>query len=453
MKNTSRKMHLGAFLPAPGHHVAAWRHPNTPPNGGLHIAHYTRLAQTAERGLFDLMFLSDGAGIRTHYANADELSRWGRVVQFEPLTLLSALSGVTSRLGLVATSSTTYNEPFHLARMFSSLDHLSDGRAGWNIVTSVTDAEAQNFNLERQPSHQHRYERAEEFVRVVTGLWDSWDDDAFLFDKESGRYFDPDKLHMLNHKGRFFSVRGPLNLSRSPQGYPVLVQAGSSPTGMAFASRWAEVVFTAQQTLAQGQAFYSDLKKQVSDVGRDPDSAVVMPGVFIVVAKTRAEAEDKYELLQDRIDPVVGLGLLTGLIGDVDLTGYPLDGPLPVLPETEGSTSRQRLVYEQARSEKLTIRELIRKVAGGRGHGMVIGTPSDVADHLEEWFRSGAADGFNVMPPQLPDGLEDIVDLVVPELQRRGLFRTEYLGRTLRDHLGLTRPVLSESMGLVTAKP
>jgi FMN-dependent oxidoreductase (nitrilotriacetate monooxygenase family) len=440
MDKNRRQLKLGAFLPGPGHHVAAWRHPSVPPNGGLDFAHYSSIVQTAERGKFDMIFLSDGVGIRTHYKDEDELSRWGRIVHFEPLTLLSALSAVTKHIGLAATASTTYNEPFHIARKYASLDHLSQGRAGWNIVTSVTDAEAQNFNLDTQPDHASRYRRAREFMEVVTGLWDSWEDDAFLFDKESGRYFDPAKLHILHHKGEHFSVRGPLNLARAPQGYPVLVQAGSSADGQDFAAQWAEVVFTAHQTLPQAQAFYRGMKDQVGKHGRSPDHAKIMPGVFPVVGRTQQEAEDKYARLQALVDPVVGLGLLTGLLGDVDASKFPLDEPLPELPPTQGSTSRQQLVYEQARREGLTVRQLYLSVAGARGHRFILGTPQSIADQLEEWFVADGADGFNIMPPILPDGLTDFVDLVVPELQRRGLFRTEYEGRTLRENLGLPRP-------------
>lgn len=440
MTASPRMMKLGAFLPAPGHHVAAWRHPNARADGGHDLAYYTDLVRTAERGKFDMMFLSDGVGIRTHYANKDELSRWGRMVHFEPLTLLSALATVTTHIGLTATASTTYNEPFHIARKFASIDHLSGGRAGWNVVTSVTDAEAKNFNLAKQPEHATRYRRAREFMEVVVGLWDSWEDDAFLYDKASGRYFDPDKLEILDHQGEFFSVRGPLNVARSPQGYPVVVQAGSSVDGRAFAAQWAEVIFTAHQTLAQAQAFYRDLKQQVEGQGRAREHALIMPGVFPVIGRTVAEAEDKHAVLQDLVDRDVGLGLLTGLLGDIDASKFPVDEPLPELPDTDGSKSRQRLVYDQARSKGMTVRDLYLSVAGGRGHCSIMGTPEMIADQLEEWFRQEGADGFNIMPPYLPDGLTEFVDLVVPELQRRGLFRTDYTGTTLRDHLGLPRP-------------
>ena len=438
--SAQRRMHLGAFLPAPGHHVAAWRHANTPADGCLDLDFYTGLARTAERGLFDLLFLSDGQGVRTHYADEEELSRWGRVVHFEPVTLLSALAATTTSIGLTATASTTYSEPFALARQFASLDWLSAGRAGWNIVTSVTDAEAQNFNLSHQPEHELRYRRADEFLQVTTGLWDSWDDGAFVFDKAAGRSFDPSTLHILRHRGEFFSVRGPLNVARCPQGRPVLIQAGSSETGRDFAARWAEVIFTAQDNLVDAQRFYSDLRRRLAAAGRDPDHARVLPGAFVVVGRTLGEAEDKYESLQRLVDPTVGLGLLTGLLGDVDLSGLNLDEPLPPLPETEGSRSRQELVYLRALREGLTVRQLYLTVTGARGHLMVLGTPTVIADVFEEWFTERACDGFNVMPPQLPDALENFVDLVVPELQRRGLFRNAYQGSMLRDHLGLPRP-------------
>jgi len=440
-----RMMKLGAFLPAPGHHVAAWRLPRSHPAGVLDFDYYRRLVQTAERGKFDLIFLSDGAGVRTSYRNADELSRQGRMVHFEPLTLLSALAVHTTHIGLTATASTSYNEPFNIARKFASLDHLSGGRSGWNAVTSATDAEARNFNLDHQYDHASRYHRAREFMEVVTGLWDSWEDDAFLYDRESGRFFDPDKLHILGHKGEHFSVRGPLNVARPPQGHPVIVQAGSSPDGRDFAGRWAEVVFTAQQTLDGAQAYYRSIKEHAARHGRAAEDIKVLPGACILVAPTRAEAEDKYAALQDLIDPVVGLGLLTGQLGDVDISGFPLDEQLPELPVTEGSTSKQQLIYEQARREHLTVRQLYLKVASSRGHRFLLGTPGTIADQLEDWFRNEAADGFNIMPDYLPGGLDDIVSLLVPELQRRGLMRTEYEGRTLRENLGLRRPDFSST--------
>jgi FMN-dependent oxidoreductase (nitrilotriacetate monooxygenase family) len=429
---------LGAFLMATGHHIAAWRHPQAEANAGHDFRHYLGLAQAAERAKFDLVFLADTNGIRERAI--EPLSRYGRVVTFEPLTLLSALAPLTSNIGFVATASTTYNEPFHLARAFASLDHLSGGRAGWNLVTSSSDSEAFNFNRDTHPPHADRYERAREFAQVVTGLWDSWEDDAFLRDKASGTYFDPDKLHVLNHRGKHFQVQGPLNVARSPQGHPVVVQAGSSDAGRELAAETAEVIFTAAQTLEEGQSFYADVKARLARYGRHPDELKVMPGVFPVVGRTEAEAQEKFERLQALIHPVVGLSLLGSTLGGVDLSGYPLDGPLPDLPETNGPKSRQKLLIDLARRENLSIRQLYLWIAGARGHWQLVGTPEQIVDRLEERFQKDAADGFNIMPPYLPGGLDDFIELVVPELRRRGLFRTEYEGTTLRENLGLRRP-------------
>lgn len=437
---SAKQIRLGAFLMSSGHHVAAWRYPEARADGGLSFQHFRQLAQTAERGKFDMIFFADGVAVRDRGGTA-ALSRSGQVVHFEPLTLLSALSVVTERIGLAATVSTTYNEPFHLARKFASLDHLSGGRAGWNLVTSATEVEAQNFSREKHMEHKLRYERAKEFVDVVTKLWDSWEDDAFLRDKESGIYFDPDKLHIPNYKGTHFSVRGPLNVARPPQGYPVIIQAGSSEDGQDLAAQTAEVIFTAQQTLEDAQAFYASVKEKLAEYKRSPDDLKIMPGVFPVIGKTEQEAKDKFDRLQELIDPKVGLGLLGGMLGGVDLSSYPLDGPLPNLPETNLAKSRQSLLIELAQRENLTIRQLYLWVAGARGHRQILGTPEQIADQLEDWFVNGGADGFNIMPPYLPGGLDEFVEFVIPELQRRGLFRTEYEGWTLRENLGLTRPV------------
>ena len=439
MTKQQSHMKLGAFLQATGHHVAGWRHPDAEPDAGRSIAHYRQIAQTAERAKFDALFLADGVAIRAH--DTDTLYRTARGATFEPLTLLSALSAVTDRIGLVATVSTTYNEPFHVARKFASLDHLSDGRAGWNVVTSWSDAEARNFNLEKHPEHGARYERAEEFVDVVKGLWDSWEDDAFTLDKVSGTHFDPAKLHTLNHHGRHFSVRGPLNVARPVQGHPVIVQAGSSERGQELAARTAEVIFTAQQSLEDAQKFYAGLKGKLAKYGRDPSQLKIMPGVFPVVGRTEAEAQEKHEQLQSLIHPSVGLAMLSHHLGGIDLSSYPLDGPVPHnLQEPNGTKSRFQLVTGIAHKEHLTLRQLSLRVATARGHWSLYGTPESIVDRLEDWFLHGAADGFNIMPPTLPGGLDDFVALVLPELRRRGLFRSEYEGRTLRDHLGLARP-------------
>ncbi|MEZ2330693.1 LLM class flavin-dependent oxidoreductase [Mesorhizobium sp. RCC_202] len=436
-----RKIRLGAFIRGPGHHVAAWRHPDVPANPGLSFQHYADAARTAERGLFDMVFLADSLSARNGEQPIETFERTGHVVHFEPLTLLSALSTITQRIGLVATASTTYWEPFHLARLFASIDHLSGGRTGWNVVTSADAPAAANFSRDQHPVHADRYDRAEEFVAVAQKLWDSWDDDAFVADKASGIAIDRHAIHAPNHVGRHFRVKGPLNVARPPQGHPVIVQAGSSDAGQHLAARTAEVVFTAHPTIESARGFYSELKGRLGSFGRSTDSLKIMPGVFPVVAPTRTEAEDKFDAIQRLVDPVVGVALVSGLLGGVDLSGYPLDGPLPELGSSDSVKSRLKVVSELAASRNLTIRQLYLAVAGARGHFQIVGTPKDVADMMEEWFAGGAADGFNVMPPILPTGLTDFVDLIIPELQRRGLFRTAYEGRTLRENLGLARPV------------
>ncbi|MCA5974632.1 MULTISPECIES: LLM class flavin-dependent oxidoreductase [Pseudomonas] len=437
MSTTARQMKLGAFLMATGHHVAAWRHPDVPADAGLDFKHYRHVARVAEAAKFDALFVADSVAAAT----GDIASRMARSDHFEPLTLLSALSAVTEHIGLIATATTTYNEPYHVARKFASLDHLSGGRAGWNLVTSDAAAEAQNFGRAEHVGHAERYSRAREFHQVVTGLWDSWADDAFTRDKASGEYYDPAKMHVLDHQGEHFRVKGPLNVARSPQGQPVVVQAGSSEVGRDLAAQTAEVVFTAQTSLASAQAFYADIKGRLRAFGRDADSLKIMPGVFIVVAETEALAKAKFESFQELVEPQVGVALLGRMLGNFDLSGYPLDGPLPELPLTDsGQRSRQKLLTELADHENLTLAQLGRRIAGGRGHYSLIGTPEQIADELQRWFEQGAADGFNVLVPHLPGGLEDVAQLLVPELQRRGLFRTEYEGTTLRENLGLQRP-------------
>lgn len=418
-----RQMKLGAFLWATGHHIAAWRHPKAHVTAGVDIEHYIQLARTAEAAKFDMIFCEDAAGVRE--ADINIASQTSRSIGFEPISLLSALAAQTSRIGLVSTASTSYTEPYGLARTFLSLDHLSGGRAGWNLVTSASHIEAANFGATGLRPHADRYERAREFAAVVTALWRG-------------------KLGVVSgpgHDGRSFSVRDPLDLPRSPQGAPVMVQAGASDEGRDLAARTADVVFTAAQTFEEAKAFYDDLKGRLATYGREPDDIKIMPGVAPIVAATEAEATAKYEELQELIPDDVGVALLSSYLSISDLWRYPIDGPLPELPPSEGMQSRQALVIEQSRRGNLSIRQLARHFAGARGHWRVVGTPAQIADELEARFEGGAADGFNVMPSYFPGELDAFAVLVVPELQRRGLFRTDYEGSTLRDHLGMKRPM------------
>ena len=434
----TRQIKLGAFLPGGGQHIAAWRHPQAPADGATNFEFHKKLAQTAERGLFDAYFLADNLSVGLGGREGGN----AKIAGFEPVTLFAALAPLTKHIGFIATASTTYEEPFTLARKFASLDLLSNGRAGWNVVTSTGDDTARNFNRDVQLPHAERYARAREHVETVTALWDSWEDDAFLRDKQSGSFYDPAKVHDIDHKGTFFSVKGPLNVPRPVQGHPVVVQAGSSEDGRALAADTAEVIFTAHQNLRSAQSFYRDIKQRVVAAGRDPGQVLIMPGVAPFVGRTEAEARAKYQQLNDLILPDDGVALLNSLTGGtLDLRGYPLDGPLPPSPETEGMKSRQALTRQIADEHGFTIRQLYQWVATARGHYTLVGSVEQVADELEEWFRNEAADGFNILPPWLPGALDDFVDLVIPELQRRGLFRTAYEGRTLRENLGLKRPI------------
>ncbi|KPH04984.1 nitrilotriacetate monooxygenase [Rhizobium leguminosarum bv. trifolii] len=449
MGRRKNKIKLGAFLLFTGHHVAAWRHPQA--SVGTDFENYFELAKLAEAAKFDAIFFADGVAARLKDVEAASRKAHSGVYPFEPITLLSALSSVTRNIGLIATASTSFSDPYNLARQFGSLDRLSGGRAGWNLVTSSDQEAAYNFGHETRILHADRYERAEEFADVVLGLWDSWDDDAFIRDQAGGRYFDPEKLHRLNHKGRHFKVRGPLNIPRSPQGRPVLVQAGASGPGKELAARTAEAIFAAHITLEEAKAFYADVKGKLGAYGRSPDDLKILPGIFPVVGRSETEAQEKFEALQELIQPQVGLNLLSQLSG-VDLSSYPLDGPIPSdLPVTNAGKSRQELVLDLARRENLTIRQLYLRTAGARGHWQVVGTPSQIADVMEERFENYGADGFNIMAPIMPGGLVDFIELVVPELRRRGLFRTEYEGTTLRENLGLKRPVNRFAAGTAAA--
>lgn len=437
MAHARQKMRLGAFFHPTGHHTAAWRHADAQADAGINFEHYKEITQLAERAKFDMVFLADNLSVRE--GRLEALCRSAvYIANIEPMVFICALAGVTSRIGLVSTASTSYHEPYHLARRFASLDHLSGGRAGWNIVTSSQDAEANNFGRDRHWGHAERYERAHEFTRIVLGLWDSWDDDAFQRDKSSGIFFDPDKLHPLNHKGKFFSVKGPLNVPRSPQGYPVLIQAGVSDDARTFASEFAEVVFTNHLSIEMAKPYYGQVKNRVCDFGRTPDDVKVMPGLIPLVGRTEAEAQEKFEQLNSLIDPVVAREYLSLLL-KTDLIDVPLDGPLPDLTLPENASWQFFNWVDLARRENLTVRQLALRAAVGRVN-MVRGSPQQIADYMQHWFEQEACDGFNIMPPYLPGSFVDFTDLVVPELQRRGLFRTEYEGRTLRDHLGLRRP-------------
>lgn len=432
-----RQIKLGAFLPGGGQHIAAWRHPDSPADGATNFEFHRRLAETAERGLFDAYFLADSLSVGLGGREGGN----AKIVGFEPVTLFSALAPLTKHIGFIATASTTYEEPFNLARKFASLDHISNGRAGWNVVTSTGNDTARNFNLDQELPHAERYERAREHVKVVKALWDSWEDDAFIRDKETGRFFDQDKVHEINHRGQHFSVKGPLNVARPVQGHPVIVQAGQSEDGRRLAADTAEVIFTAHQTLASAQEFYRDIKQRVRAAGRNPDHVLIMPGVAPFVGRTEEEAQEKYRKLTELILPADGVALISGLTGGtLDLKGFPLDGPLPPLPATEGMKSRQALIRQIADEHNFTIRQLYEWIATARGHFTIVGSAERVADMLQLWFENEAADGFNILPPYLPTALDDFVELVIPELQRRGLFRTAYEGTTLRENLGLPRP-------------
>lgn len=434
-----RQLKLGLSLVSNGTHPAGWRLPEAQADAGMDFRLWKDLARAAESAKVHFMFLADGIAVRTAASDDEQLSYSGRIDQFEPLTLIGALSAVTERLGFIATASTTYNEPYHLARKFASLDFISGGRVGWNVVTSWSEAEAHNFGRDRHMEHTNRYDRAEEFVDVVRGLWDSWEDDAFLRDKEEGRYFDPAKMHVLNHRGEHLSVKGPLNLPRPPQGHPVIAQAGSSEPGQNLAARTADLIYTAKRDPEGALDFYRSVKGRFPKYGRSPGDALVMPGIMPVVGRTMEEAQAKYERVQHLIHPKVGLAMLARTFGD--LSHCDLDGPLPEdLPVLNGVKSHRDGLIRMAREENLSIRQLYMRVTGAAGHLQLCGTPDYIADVMEKWFRMGACDGFNIMAPWFPDGLYEFLDQVVPVLRNRGLFRDNYEGMTLRENLGLPRP-------------
>jgi FMN-dependent oxidoreductase (nitrilotriacetate monooxygenase family) len=431
-----RQLKLGAFMRPASIHTGAWRYPGASPDANFNFAQLKHFAQRLEQARFDAFFMADHLAVLNMPIAA--LKRSHTVTSFEPFTLLSALVGVTERIGLVATASTTFDHAFHIARRFASLDHLSGGRAGWNIVTTANPDAALNFGLDEHMDHDERYRRAREFYDVVTGLWDSFADDAFVRDVEAGLYFDPERLHVLNHKGKYLSVRGPLNIARPIQGWPVIVQAGSSEAGRQLAAETAEVVFAAQSTIEGGRRFYADVKGRMQRLGRDPDSLKILPGAFVVVGESVREAQEKRAKLDALVHFESSIASLSIALGH-DASGFDPDGPLPEIPPTNGSQSGRERTIELAKREGLTVRKLAQRLGGYSGLAFV-GTPKTIADEMEEWLASEGSDGFNVMFPHLPGGLEDFVDRVVPELQRRGIFRREYEGATLRENLGLKRP-------------
>ncbi|MBD2165961.1 LLM class flavin-dependent oxidoreductase [Calothrix membranacea FACHB-236] len=432
----AKQLKLGAFMRPVSIHTGAWRYPGALPDANFNFPALKQFIQKLEQGKFDAFFMADHLALLNMPINA--LKRSHTVTSFEPFTLLSALASVTEHIGLVATASTTYDAPFHIARRFASLDHISGGRAGWNIVTTANPHAALNFGLKEEVEHDERYARAREFYDVVTGLWDSFADDAFIRDVESGIYFDPDKVHILAHQGKYLSVRGPLNIARPVQGWPVIVQAGASEAGRQLAAETAEVVFAAATNLESGKAFFADIKGRTRAIGRDPDSIKILPGALVIVGETVAAAYAKRAYLDSLVHYDSGIASLNSALG-YDVSDFDPDGPLPEIPETNAGRSSRERVIAMAQKENLTIRQLAQRV-GSYGGLAFVGTPQTIADEMEQWLTEEGSDGFNVMFPFLPEGLNDFVDQVVPELQRRGIFRKEYEGKTLRENLGLARP-------------
>jgi FMN-dependent oxidoreductase (nitrilotriacetate monooxygenase family) len=431
MNEQPRQMHLGVLVLAAGNVVSGWRMPEAQ-SGSQNFPLLRHIAQTAERGKLDFIFLADAL-------NTFPGMHPSMVLRLEPLTLLAALAMHTTHVGLAATASTTYTEPYNLARMLASIDHLSGGRMAWNVVTGAFAEAAANFGTAKHPPHEERYAIAQEFIKVAKGLWDSWEEDSLVMDKASGQYVDADKVHPLNHAGKYFQVKGPLNITRPPQGYPVILQAGASDTGVNFAASEADVVFVVQQKKDAAIAFAKRLRALAAEYGRDPSHLKIMPGVCPIVGSTEAEAKAKLAQQGALVDPVYAMKVFSERMGH-DMSVFPLDGPVPALPPSTIMQGHAITLAETARERKMTVRELRDFVGMGMGHKLVCGSAEQVADELETWFKDGAGDGFNLLPPWFPGGLDDFVDQVVPILQKRGLFRTEYTGRTLREHLGIPKP-------------
>ena len=437
--NPDRKMRLAAYYNPTGHHIASWRHPRAQKDASFNIKHYVEIAKTAERAKFDLLFLADANATRE--GAIEMISRSVQfIAHFEPMTLLSALAMVTEKIGLVGTVSTSWNEPYHIARKLASLDHISSGRAGWNIVTSGQDGEAQNFGQDAAYGHHDRYVRAREVVKIVLGLWDSWEDDAFVIDTKTGLYYDPAKRHDLNWQTDMFKVKGPLNVPRPIQGYPLLVQAGGSDDGRETAAMYAEAIFSPHLTIPAAKAYYDDVKGRMVRYKRDPQHCKILPALSVICRPTQEEAERDYDFLQSLIHPLLGREVLTTMLANkIDLSKLNLDGPLPdKMPDYDGATYTS--ILDLARREKLTIRQLAQRVSGARAKNVIKGSPEFIADYMQEWFEAECCDGFTILPAYIPGALDDFAEMVIPLLQKRGLFRTEYEGTTLREHLGVPRP-------------
>ena len=432
----SQQLHLGAFMRPVSIHAAWWRYPGSYVDANFNLNHLAEFAKTLERGCFDAFFMADHLAVLN--MPMDALKRSATATSFDPFTLLPALSMVTEHLGLVATASTTFEPPYLIARRFASLDHISGGRAGWNIVTTSNPDAALNFGMTDQVEHDERYLMAREFYDVVTGLWDSWADDAFIRDVDSGVFFDPERLHTLNHKGPYYSVKGPLNVARPVQGWPVIAQAGASDAGRQLASETAEMIFTVANSPEQGRAFRDDVRGRAAAAGRDPNHLKVMPGILVVVGDSKEEAEERRRHLDSLVNMDSAMGALSIALGH-DASQFDLDGPLPEIPESNQSQSGRARAVDLAKRHNLTVRELAQRLSGFGGFSMT-GTAADIADEMQLWLESGSCDGFIIMFPYLPAGLDDFVNKVVPELQRRDIYRKAYTGKTLRDHLGLPRP-------------
>jgi FMN-dependent oxidoreductase (nitrilotriacetate monooxygenase family) len=438
---TKRQLKLGLSCRYLGYHVAAWRHPDVPAGGAIRFEHFLDVTRKAEAEKIDMIFFADSVGVRDENLPAGSAARSMKNAELEPITLLAALASCTTNIGLVTTASTSYNEPFHIARKYASLDHISHGRAGWNVVTSWSEQEAWNFNRDEHIDYDTRYAMADEFVDVVTGLWDSWEPDAFLHDKHSGLFYDEKKLHVLNHVGKFYKVRGPLNSARTPQGRPIIVQAGASPQGRDIGARAADVIYSSAFSLEKAQAYYADMKARAVAYGRNPDELLIMPGVTFYIDETLEKAQAKQKAMEALIDPLIGLSIIHHSFGD--LTDCDIDGPVPE-PKNAKVRSIADNLYEMAQEKNMSIRDLYLAVAAGNSGWTIVGTPETIVNELEAWLTKGGADGFNICPATLPGGMDDVSRFLLPELRSRGLFRSDYEGRTLRDNLGLPMPVFGD---------